>query len=481
MATAAARLLLRLALLCLVIGPLGSMATAAHPRRWDGSAAPRSLPVLPPGTVAGSAPRATSTEVWNADDLFHVATLTQTPAAPPYVDGPAAGFSGTVNVLTGYFEIGATDLSVPAKALGLAVTRAYSSYNAITGTDGPFGYGWTWTYGTRAITAMNGDVTVLEGNGRRAQFTKVGGSYTAGPGVNATLTAVMGGGYTLTRHNQHVWTFNADGTLASIRDRTGNTQTLTYTAGRLSAVTTPGGRALSITTNAQGRITAIAGPGGLQTSYSYGAGGDLATATDAAGATTAYTYDPAHQLLTVVDALGHTPVQNTYTTLGRVSSQQLGGGLPDPRAGLITYLATKSYAYDPNLVTVTDPRGTPIRYLNDGAGRLTTRELVQTDPRTGMTVAVHRLAWTYNANSDVLSHTDANGRVNAFTYDARQRAEQHGGQRRAEPHVHVHLHHRQRPAEQHQPAGPHLDQQLRRQRQPADGARPAQQHRDAHL
>src|SRR5581483_7299570 len=144
-------------------------------------------------------------------------------------------------------EIGATDLAVPAKGLGLAVTRAYASYNAVTTTDGPFGVGWNWPYGTKASTAMNGDVTVLEGNGRRAQFTKSGSTYTAGPGVNATLAAVMGGGYTLTRHNQHVWTFNADGTLASIRDRNGNTQTLTYTGGTLSAVTTPGGRNLTIT------------------------------------------------------------------------------------------------------------------------------------------------------------------------------------------------------------------------------------------
>jgi RHS repeat-associated protein len=411
----------RLLLLSLLLVALPTLAGGGGMRREGRESAPAGLPVLPAGTVLGSGQRAARNGAGSPtveEDLVHLTTLTQTPAAPPYIDGPAAGFSGAVNVLTGYLEIGVTDLAVPAKGLGLAVMRAYSSYNGVTNTDGQFGFGWAWGYGTKAITAMNGDVTILEGNGRRAQFTKAGSTYTAGPGVNATLAAVMGGGYTLTRHNQHVWTFNADGTLAAIRDRNGNTQTLAYTAGKLSAVSTPGGRTLTITTNAQGRITAIAGPGGLSTAYTYTAAGDLATATDAAGAVTTYTYDASHQLLTVVDARGDTPVKSTYTTLGRISSQQLGG-TPDPRGGPVTYLATLSYAYDPTAVTVTDPRGDTIRYSNDGAGRLTAREVVQTDPRTMMTTVLHRLAWTYNANSDVLSHTDANGRLHTATYDSR--------------------------------------------------------------
>jgi YD repeat-containing protein len=257
-----------------------------------------------------------------------------------------------VNAMTGHQWTSATDLAVAARGLPLVVGRTYNSYDGYDALDSPFGYGWSWGYGARALTHADGSVTIVDPNGKRLRFWKTGASWTAGPAVNATLAAA-GGGYTLTRHDQTVWTFNAAGQLVSMADRSGNTQTLSYAGTNLASVSAPGGRTLTITTNAQGHITAISGPASLATSYTYDASGNLATATDAAGAVTTYTYDSRHQLLTVKDGNTHTVETNTYGTLGRVSQQVDAAG----QTTTFKYLAEQGTTGSLGTNEVVDPRG----------------------------------------------------------------------------------------------------------------------------
>lgn len=315
-----------------------------------------------------------------------------------------------VNTLTGHENASATDLAVAARGLPLVVRRTYSSYHGRWGTNGPFGYGWSWSYGVRALIHADGSVTIAEANGTRAPFWKTGSTWTAGAAINATLTAGGSGGYVLTRHDQTVWTFNASGQLSSIADRNGNAQTLTYSGADLASISAPGGRTLTITTNAQGRITAISGPASLSASYTYDASGNLATATDAAGTVTAYTYDSRHQLLTVTDGNNHTVATNTYGTLGRVLTQR-------DAANQLTSFSYGYQGYGGSYTTanvVTDPRGIQTYYYNDANWRLTQRDVYQTFP-----TVLRRDTWTYNGNGDVLSYTDPNGRVYSYTYDSK--------------------------------------------------------------
>jgi RHS repeat-associated protein len=334
--------------------------------------------------------------------------LTGDPRQPDCPTGECNNVGEPVNTVTGYGWTSGIDLAAAAKGLPLVVSRTYNSYDGVARIDGPFGYGWSWGYGTRALTRADGSVTIVEANGRRAHYWKTGSTWTAAPHLKATLVAGGSGGYVLTRHDQSVWTFDVTGKLIAIADPNGNTVTLSYTGTNLSSVTAAGGRSLTITTNGQGRITGIAGPGGLATSYTYSTGGDLLTATDAAGAVTTYTYDSRHQLLTVVDGNSHTVETNTYGSLGRIVEQR------NALSGLLTFERTEqgpsgSAGYS----TFTDPRGFQYRYFNDGELRLTKREV-----RQGSTL-LQRIQFTYAAAGNVLTATDPNNRVTTYTYDSR--------------------------------------------------------------
>jgi YD repeat-containing protein len=333
------------------------------------------------------------------------------PRVPPCPTEPCGQVGNPVNAMTGQLWTAATDLVVPARGLALVVGRTYNSFDGAAAQAGAFGYGWSWTYGVRAITQSDGSVTIVEANGRRAHFWKSGSTWTPGPNINAALTAAMGGGYVLTRHDQSVWTFAADGRLTSIADRNGNTQTLTYAGNTLASIAAAGGRTLTITTNAQGQVTQISASGGLSSSYTYDGSGRLATATDAAGAVTTYTYNNRHLLLTVVDGNGHTVESNTYGTLARVLEQR------DAANQLTRFSYAKQHyggSYIGSDTIVTDPRGNWTRYANDANWRLTERTVNQ-----GHSVTLERLRWTYTSNGDVASFTDGNNRVYSYTYDSR--------------------------------------------------------------
>ncbi|MFN8559921.1 MAG: DUF6531 domain-containing protein, partial [Dehalococcoidia bacterium] len=291
-----------------------------------------------PALVPGASLCAAAAEVWNgalppyghgtwADGTTGKGVTALDCAAPaetaPMPYGEAAQtnpcMGGSCPVL-GYATAGRTDLAFPGRGVSLGVSRTYISFDGVLGHDGPFGYGWSWSYGARAVTHLDGSVAIIEGSGRRTMFWKTGASWTAGPAVNATLAAAGGGGYTLTRKSQSVWSFDGAGKLTAITDRSGNSVTLSYSGNSVASVTASGGRSLTVTTNGQGRITQIVGPGNLSTSYTYDGAGNLATVTDAAGKTTTYTYDARHQLLTIVDARGNTAVTSTYGTLGRLAT-----------------------------------------------------------------------------------------------------------------------------------------------------------------
>lgn len=327
------------------------------------------------------------------------------PVPMPFGEDPRAADCATndcvqvgtpINALTGYLAVDAEDLAIPARGMALAVGRTYASFDGLAAHDGAFGLGWHWTYGVRARTLADGSVAIVEANGRRAMFWKSGAAWTPATYINATLAAVQGGGYTLTRHDRSVWTFDASGNLVSIADRAGNTQTLTYTAGKLSAITAPGGRALTVTSDTDGRITRIDGPGGLSATYTYDAGGHLTSATDTSGEVTYYTYDARHQLLTVVDGNGRTVESNTFGSLGRIKQQTDATGKT-----LAVSPGQQNYAgtYGPSPSVVTDARGNQTTYWNDAGYRLTQRRVYQ-----GTGTLLRQEWFRYNANGDVTGY-----------------------------------------------------------------------------
>jgi RHS repeat-associated protein len=365
-------------------------------------------------------------------------------AAGPNGYGASGGSScgaWPVNCATGnQFEV-ETDLSIPGRGLGLALTRTYNSQAAAQGQSGPFGAGWSSSFSdSLSINQSAGLATVTEANGVAVPFTIVGTSYMAPWWTHATLVKNGDGTYTFTLPNQDSFHFSAGGQLTSEADRNGESDTVGYDAqNRLSTITDPAGRTITLTYNAGGNVASAADSAGRTISYSY-AGGNLTSVTAADGGVWQFGYDGSHQLTSEIDPRNHT-VSTLYNASNQVSSQTD----PANRTRTWTYSAgetvihnpdgtqtdehfngqlltsithaygtslatTTSFAYDGHgdLAAVTDPDGHTTSYVYDSAGN----RLRATDPLNRVT------KWTYDSLSDVTSFTEPAGVTTSFTYDA---------------------------------------------------------------
>ena len=212
------------------------------------------------------------------------------------------------------------------------------------------------------------------------------------------------------------FTFNGD--LASITDRFGNALSLAREMilvpgflfpmawGKIHRITSPSGRWIDLTYDAQNRIIEANDHGGRAVNYSYDTAGRLTTVIDAAGGVTAYTYDASHRLLTITDARGIVFLTNEYDAAGRVTQQT--------QADSTTY----QFAYTVDgggKVTQTDltnPRGYVRRVTFDAGGY----PLMDTHAH-GEAVA-QTVTYTRQAETNfILTATDQLGRETALTYD----------------------------------------------------------------
>jgi RHS repeat-associated protein len=183
-------------------------------------------------------------------------------------------------------------------------------------------------------------------------------------------------------------------------ERGGNTPshlTLAYTSGRLTS------------------ITDWAAPARV-VSYQYDGSGRLWKVTDREGKTTTHTYDGStHRLTTITDARGNVTLTNTYDAQGRVATQK------DAR-GLVTGDAT-TYAYVVNVdgtreTTISAP---PTSFEPSFSPSLTDSYdangwLIERVTRPSSTETLTQ-SFTYDADGDRTSATDARGNRTDFCYD----------------------------------------------------------------
>jgi RHS repeat-associated protein len=348
-----------------------------------------------------------------------------------------------VDTATGEFDETYTDLAVPGRGPALALTRTYGSQRAPY--DGPFGYGWSFSYGLYLAQDTPGStvVSVHQEGGSVVAFTPDGsGGYTGSSHLFATLTHNDDGSWTFVRRARQTFDFNAAGQLTHIKDPNGYTTVLTYNAaGQLSTVTDPAGRAITIAYNSQARIDNITDPAGRVVYYGYDTAGRLTSVTDPAGAITHFGYDASNLLTSATDADGAHTI-NTYDVGQRVTGQQdpdgntttfgyATGGVttitsPAGRVTTHTYsngellsetrgagtaqAATWTYTYDPatlGVTSVTDPNNHTRRATYNLAGN----QLTDTDP-LGNTQSS-----TYDSLGDITSVTDRSGTTTTNTYD----------------------------------------------------------------
>ncbi|WP_244885615.1 RHS repeat-associated core domain-containing protein [Amycolatopsis vancoresmycina] len=381
-----------------------------------------------------------------------------------------------VDTATGYFGDEFTDLTTPGRGLPLNFTRSYAGSiadpngpNKTLAADGPFGWGWTYSYNLTANTdSATGNVTVKQEDGSAVAFTATGSAFApAAPRFDAALVK-SGSTYTYTRRGREIFTFDvASGHLTAETDLAGSKAspayrtTLAYDgAGHLATITDPGGRAYTLGWTGN-HISGLSDAAGRTVTYGYDANGNLtdvygvgttrapvlkdddhaqytydgnhlmtsmrspANFGGPASATTSMVYDSAERVHTQTDANGHTTTF-TYGPDGGLAAGQTLVTDPSGHRKLDTYqngllvsetlgygtpdAGTTSYTYDPvtlGVSTQTDPDGALHTFTYDDHGNKTS----ESNP-LGFTTD-----YVYDDAANLLETIDANGVATVNQYD----------------------------------------------------------------
>jgi RHS repeat-associated protein len=287
-----------------------------------------------------------------------------TPSADP-------GANATVDDATGELSVSVGDDHIPGNGLALDLARSYSSTAAAT--LGAFGYGWASTYSMHVAADAAWGSTVMDvtqENGSVVRFAQdAAGAWQPAGRVNAMLSHdATSGTWSFTRAGgQNKYIFNSAGQLTTETSLDGYSTTLNYLSGKLSSITDPGGRNLTVTWGAcagSSCITAIGDPGNRTVNYTYDSAANLTGVQDVGGAWTHYGYDSAHHLTAITDADTNTTTL-TYNTAGQTLTET------DP----LNHTTSWAYSLDGagnGTVTATDPLGYVTQYVL-AAGQPTTQ------------------------------------------------------------------------------------------------------------
>jgi len=322
-------------------------------------------------------------------------------------------------VSTGNLVVTATDLARSAPSIGVVIRRIY---NSMSQSDLGFGYGWSLNCNYVLVEDELGDITLQEGDGSAHVFNlNPDGAYARPAGVFMDLSKHPDGTYSIARKDGLTYEFDATGKITSISDRNGNTLTYSYTlvpgAGeRLTGITDPVGRLVTLTYDPAGRLTQVADWEGRAYQYAYDARGNLALVTDPAGKRTAYRYDAYHQLTSVADKVG----RETLVSLVDGKCLSITNAL-----GQVT-----SFVYDPvgRGTTVTDSRGRSTLLEYDQAGSLAKRTdalgreaLFQCDADGNLTQLTdiwdNTWLYEYDAMGNMIEAHDPSGTTTVTTFN----------------------------------------------------------------
>ena len=327
-----------------------------------------------------------------------------------------------VNCATGNQFESQTDILVPGRGLGLDLTRTYNSQGAAAATSpGPFGYGWGASYSDRLkLDPTHNIATVVHANGSTVPFAMLtNGTYAAPARVQATLTKAADGSYLYRLPDQSLSTFDASGRLVRAADPNGNTTTLTYDGSRLTTITDPGGRPLTLTYNTDGTVATATDPAGQTVSYGY-QNGELVTVTREGEdhPRWRFAYDGSHQLTSMTDGRGHTTTTG-YDASRRVISQT------------DALQRTRTWDYSGNTTTIHNPsgdvtverfaHGEPIETTRAASTAQETTQTIEYDDALAPIRVVdgegHTSTFTYDDAGNRTSATDPNGHTTRWTYD----------------------------------------------------------------
>lgn len=314
-----------------------------------------------------------------------------------------------VNCASGNQTEEQTDLVLGGRGPALHVTRTYNSQAAAEAEEaGPWGYGWSGPYSSHLeFNEESGAVTVVQENGATATFAFEGGEYVPGAWIQATLVK-EGETYVFTLPNREKLKFDSEGTLTEQEDRNGNSLSMTYESGNLTAVEDDAERKLQFL-YWEGRILAAKDPMGHFVLYGV-ASGNLTSVRLWGGKEEEepetrweFEYDESHQMTEMTDGRGGV-TETKYDESNRVEKQT------DPMERVIEFEYGESGGK--KTTTITEPNGsTTFQKFNEAGEPLE----VSRAKGTGLE---RKTTYEYDAAYGLLKATDALGHSTTYEYDS---------------------------------------------------------------
>lgn len=351
-------------------------------------------------------------------------------AAPQHVPGSlieaAAPTYGPVDTYRGRLSYQASDLSINDAGKRLAATRSYRSDR--TGT-GDAGAGWSSAYSESVDNDGNGTATLkLSGGGELPFVTDPAAGYAAAPGVSAGYSTGAAG-TTITTPGQTGYQFNASGELTGLTlGDPGHRIEVQRADGHVSKVTGLSGRHIDFGREG-GKLRSVADGTGRSVTLGYTDDGRLASATGVDGGVERYEYDSAGRLTKVTSPGGRVTLAAGYDAQGRVVWLEQGGNgrttfaygersttltLPDGRV--------IDQVFDGRGRLVSEQvRGAGGRHVvYDAEGRVAANVGgVPSTPMTGYSAGANLTF--HDANGDPVLTTDPTTRDTRTTFDSRHR------------------------------------------------------------
>jgi RHS repeat-associated protein len=345
-----------------------------------------------------------------------------------------------VDVFSGSQTADVTDVTLGGLTPSLTVRRVYRSVVAEMLWEGKaggntqqllFGPGWASVFDTNLAFPSSTRVSVRHTDGYYEFDQTTSGAWVASGNTTDALSQITGG-WKLTHLDGTGFRFDPTGRLAAIFDANGRELVLTWTSGKLTALTDADSRVGTVTTNTAGEITRIDLPGGRYVAYTYDANGYLHTVRDLAGSVVTYNADTRGRITSVQDSAQHVLLSDVYDSRGRVVAQYdalnhptffnyddiaiSGTGFTIPTTTTLTRTsigplgaATLScYNTKGLMIGTIGPMGGIKSWTYDGSG----------NPIRSVDELGYVSKATFDSHREPLTMTDALGHVTTMTWDA---------------------------------------------------------------
>ena len=197
-------------------------------------------------------------------------------------------FAGNpINFATGNKYQKESDLNLGGPGLPLSYSRYHNSQSTLNTSVGSGSNSWSFN---DYIVTDAGKIILHQADGAEVHFIDNGqGKYISETDKVRAIEPVTGG-YNLKEPDGRVFSFDGGGKLLRITDRNGNTQTLSYSSGRLSSVEDNFGRRLEFAYGADNKLATLTTPIG-SFAYTYDGQGNLTMVTRPDQTTRTYLYE----------------------------------------------------------------------------------------------------------------------------------------------------------------------------------------------